>query len=58
MTTKCTSNSGSNIGLAYTGGKVFMHVDPRPTKGDTGMTLGLFCEMFGIPVKLIYDVAP
>ena len=55
MTTKCTSNSGSNIGLAYTGGKVFMHVDPRPTKFNDGMKIGLFWVMFGIPVKLVYE---
>ena len=53
-----TSFSGNKIGQVYTNGKSIVYVDPRSTKYDCGMTLGLFCEIFGIPVKLIYDRDP
>ena len=55
---KCTSVSGNNIGHVYIDGKVFVYVNPRPTKFHAGMTIGLFCGMFVIPVNLIYDGYP
>ena len=58
MIVNCASVSGNKIVQVYNNVKGFVYVDSISTKGDTGMTLGLFCEMFGIPVKLIYDVAP
>ena len=55
LISKCASVSGNNIGQVYTNGKVFVYVDPRPTKFNDGMKIGLFWEMFGIPVKLVYE---
>ena len=43
------------IGKVYTKGKVFVYVYKRLTKGDAGTALGLLYEMFGKPVKLIYN---
>ena len=55
---KWTSVSGKNIGRVYTYGKVFVYVYPRPNKGNAGVALWLFYEMFGIPVNIIYDGSP
>ena len=43
----CASVSGNKFFQIYNNVKRFVYVDSIPTKGDTGMTLGLFCEMFG-----------
>ena len=40
------SVSGNKIVQVYNNVKGFVYVDSIPTKGDTGMTLGLFSEMF------------
>ena len=39
LISKCTYFTGKNIDQVYTGGKGFVYVDPRPTKGDAGMAL-------------------
>ena len=36
----------------------FFYIYTRSTKVDSGMPLGLLCEMFGILVKLIYEKSP
>ena len=35
-----------------------MYFYQSTTKGDDGMELGLFCEMIGVTLKILYDGAP
>ena len=55
---KWKSIIGNNVAQVYTGGKWFVHVDPRTSKSLYGITLDNLTENIGIPNTIIYDGAP
>ena len=50
--------AGNTVAHVYYDGNGFFYDDSIPKKDASRLTLGIFCDTFGIPNKLVYDEDP